>query len=235
MLAHQGKQSGPYSSDAIRQMAAKGEITGDMQIWSEGMTDWKPVSSVKGLNIPPPPPASTTGLTGFPPPPAQTTADDEYEASGSEVLYVGHPAMFRNRPILFSFGVLGILIGLPALFSGLSKGDQEMALSGLGVSGGVGLLMLYWWIKTLGTTLTVTGEKATLRLGLLSKHTSDVMLADVRNVQVSQGILQRLLGVGAVGISSAGQSGVEIAVAGIFDPEKVKALIERGRAIARRG
>ena len=121
-------------------------------------------------------------------------------------LYETHPAMFRNNPIGFIISIILILV------------------FGLGL-----LILLVWWLKVLGTTLTVTNERITLRKGILSKHTSEVYHTDVRNVQVSQGIFQRIFNVGAIGISSAGQSGVEIGVDGIPDPQKVKTLIDQYR------
>lgn len=121
-------------------------------------------------------------------------------------LYTAHPSMYRNRPIAFALCILLI------------------PLFGVGA-----LLLLFWWLRVLGTTLTVTEDKVTLRRGLLSKATSEVWHIDVRNVQVAQGPLQRLLGVGAIAISSSGQSGMEIAVSGIPHPGRVKELIEQQR------
>ena len=121
-------------------------------------------------------------------------------------LYETHPAMFRNNPIGF---ILSIAL---------------IAVFGLGL-----LILLVWWLRVLGTTLTVTNERITLRKGILSKHTSEVYHTDVRNVQVSQGIFQRMFGVGSIGISSAGQSGVEIGVDGVPNPQKVKSLIDQYR------
>jgi uncharacterized membrane protein YdbT with pleckstrin-like domain len=119
------------------------------------------------------------------------------------VLYESHPSMFRNQPIYF---VLCLLL-IPAL--------------GLGL-----VLLLVWWVQTLGTKLTVTNEQTTLRRGILSKFTNDVFHRNVRNIQVRQTFLQRLFGVGWIGISSAGQDGLEIEVYGIPDPEKVKQIID---------
>ena len=52
---------------------------------------------------------------------------------------------------------------------------------------------------------------------------------NVRNIQVRQSFLQRMFNVGWIGISSAGQSGVEIEVNGIPDPERVKEIIDEHR------
>jgi uncharacterized membrane protein YdbT with pleckstrin-like domain len=97
------------------------------------------------------------------------------------VLYTAHPSMFRNRPISFLLCVAAI----PAW--------------GLGL-----VVLLIWWFRTLGTTLIVTDRRTVLRRGLFSKYTSEVMHRDVRNVQLGQTSFQRILGVGAVGISSSG-------------------------------
>lgn len=117
------------------------------------------------------------------------------------ILYREHPAMFRNHPILFIVCLLlcFVIVGIP--------------------------IMIVWWVKCLGTTLTVTDEYTSLRRGILSKYTNDVMHDNVRNIQVRQSLLQRLLNVGYIGISSAGQAGLEIEVNGIPNPVEVKRII----------
>ena len=118
------------------------------------------------------------------------------------VLYQASPAMFRSDPlrfILFCFLCL-LLIGIP--------------------------LLLMWWLKCKSTQLTVTNEKVSLRKGILSKSLNEVRIDHVRNVQLRQGLIQRIFDIGWVGISSAGQGGLEIEVDGIPSPAKVKAIID---------
>ncbi|WZO97547.1 PH domain-containing protein [Isosphaeraceae bacterium EP7] len=122
------------------------------------------------------------------------------------VLYNAHPSMFRNRPIDY---VVCLLL---------------VPLFGVGF-----LILLCWWLHCQGTTLTVTNRRTVLRTGILSKRLSDIRNEDVRNIQLNQSFFQRILGVGSVGISSSGQSGVEIDVAGIPDPEQVRALLNQYR------
>ena len=121
-------------------------------------------------------------------------------------LYEKHPSMFRNRPISFV-----ICIALIAAY-------------GLGL-----IILLFWWLKSCGTTLILTDERTTLRKGILSKHTTEVYHNNVRNVQVSQGILQRMFGVGTVGIASAGTGGLEIIATGMANPAKIKEIIDTYR------
>lgn len=121
------------------------------------------------------------------------------------VLYESHPSMFRNHPIYFCLCII-----------------LSLAVVGL-------IMLLIWWLQTLGTTLIITNEKTILRKGILSKNTNEVFHDNVRNVQVKQTFLQRMFNVGYIGISSAGQAGLEIEVNGIPEPEEIKRLISEHR------
>ena len=122
------------------------------------------------------------------------------------ILYKDNPAMFRNRPILFLICcVLVLAYGLGLLF------------------------LLMWWLQCRGTSLTVTDERLSLRKGILGKYTNDVLISDIRNVIVGQNVFQRIFGVGSIGVSTAAQSGLEIEVHGLPDPQRVKAIIDEQR------
>jgi uncharacterized membrane protein YdbT with pleckstrin-like domain len=123
-----------------------------------------------------------------------------------QVLYEEHPAMFRNHPFLFILSVILI------------------AAFGLGL-----IILLIWWLQTLGTKLTVTDERITLRKGILSKYTNEVFHTDIRNVQLDQSFFQRLFDVGTIAISTSGQEGIEISVQGIPHPQNVRDLIDKYR------
>ena len=126
-------------------------------------------------------------------------------ANEEVTLYDENPSMFRNRPVEFIVTVVLCLIV-------------------------VGFVIFFmWWLRCKGTQLTITSERTRLRKGILSKSITEVWHQDVRNVQLNQTFFQRLLGVGSLGISSAGQAGLEISVAGIPDPNRVKELIDRHR------
>ena len=123
-----------------------------------------------------------------------------------DLLYSAHPAMFRSNPIAFLLCILLIPV------------------FGLGLA-----MLLFWWLNTLGTTLTITDQRTILRKGLLSKFTTEVFHEDVRNVQLRQTFFQRVFGVGHIGISSAGQAGIEIEVDGIPKPNIIKDLLYKAR------
>lgn len=124
-------------------------------------------------------------------------------------LLVVRPVMFRNHPVAFVLCVILIPVGIGAI------------------------ALLIWWLDKLGTTLIVTDRRTTLRRGILSKSTNEVLHEHIRNIQIVQGMFQRLMGVGRISLSSSGQSDVEITVAGIPDPEGVKRVIDAHRFQAR--
>ena len=126
-------------------------------------------------------------------------------ANEEVTLYDENPSMFRNRPVEFIVTVIlcAVVVGF--------------------------VIFLVWWLRCKGTQLTITSDRTRLRKGILSKSITEVWHQDVRNVQLNQTFFQRLLGVGSLGISSAGQAGLEISVSGIPDPEQVKDLIDQHR------
>lgn len=128
-------------------------------------------------------------------------------AESEQVLYDECPVMFRSSPV----GFIVSIVLIPAL--------------GLGL-----LILLGWWLQCQGTRLTITNTRITLRTGILSKNINEVWHSNVRNVQVSQSFFQRIFDVGKVGISTAGQSGIEIEVAGIPTPSRVRDLINEYRS-----
>ncbi len=117
-----------------------------------------------------------------------------------------NPVMFRSNQVGFILSVILI------------------------AAAGAGLVILaIWWLKTKAAMLTVTNKRTIQRTGLISKKTTEVLHRDVRNIQIDQSVFQRLFGVGSIGISSAGQSGIEIQFTGVRDPDGIKALIDRYR------
>lgn len=141
---------------------------------------------------------------------------------GEKELYRKNPSMFRNHPLLYLLNL--IIIGAGA---GLLITNLWLALSMLGF--GI-VILLIWWMNAISITLTVTDKRTILRKGILSKYTNEVFHVSVRNIEINQGIIQRIFNVGDIVIaSSSGQADLEIAVRGIPEPETVKQLINKYR------
>jgi len=153
------------------------------------------------------------------------------------VLYRIHPAAARQRPLRALVAALATVVGIAAL--ALWAGQRwELTETGFGpttlrlllvvgllLTAGSVLLFVWWWVLTLFTSLTITNKRTTYQEGIIARETSEVQHDDVRNLQIDQGLVERVLGVGNVAISSAGQDDMEIEVAGIPHPDRVAETI----------
>jgi uncharacterized membrane protein YdbT with pleckstrin-like domain len=119
-----------------------------------------------------------------------------------DVLYSNNPSMFKNAPVLFI-----VYVGLIAAF-------------GIGI-----ILLLIWYLQTKSTKLTITNKDILLEKGLLSKDRSEVSIKSIRTVKVKQSFFNRILGVGAIELYTAGDL-PEIEVKGMPDPNKVRDIIK---------
>ncbi len=138
-----------------------------------------------------------------------------------------HPAMFRRHPFLY-LALVGLAIA-SAIFGVMASIDQNWTLAAicLGVLVLSAGYLIYWYVEIIATTLQVTNKRTTLRKGILSKSTTEVQHDDVRNLQVHQNVIQRILGIGDIAISSSGQDDLELFVKAIPAPEEVAELVRR--------
>ncbi len=123
---------------------------------------------------------------------------------GTEI-FKAHPAMFRAHPFWFILFVLLI------------------AAFGIGL-----LILLYWYVKTRATALTVSDHELLYEQGILSKERLAVSLRHVRSVQVNQSFINRILGVGEIEIKTAGDE-PEFTVTDLPDPHRVREAISRAQ------
>jgi hypothetical protein len=170
-------------------------------------------------------------------PPGQ---DDRAAAAGyppangpEERVLVTRQAMFRARPLRFLL-LLALIVGgggAAAYFWTLQPPRMPFTWGGLGVAF-LGLLALIWWkVMTLDRSLEITNKRTIERRGLFSRFTSEVRHQDIRNIQVTQSFFGRLMGVGRIGISSAGQDEIEIVADDIPQPDRVRGIIDLYRAM----
>jgi len=140
------------------------------------------------------------------------------------------PEMFRARPLLF----MGHLVVLAAgVVGGFYFGTSQHNSTMVGVSIVAAVIALgslgVWKVRKLGSSLEITNKRSIERVGILSRFTSEILHEDVRNVQISQTFPERLMGIGTIGISSAGQDGLEISVKDIRKPDRIRELIDQYR------
>jgi len=92
-----------------------------------------------------------------------------------------------------------------------------------------GWLLIWWAGKALSRSCTLTNKRTIEHRGIVRRATSEVLHDHVRNIRVDQSVLDRILNVGRVGISSSGQDGIEIEMEDLPDPARLKRIIDAYR------
>ena len=172
--------------------------------------------------------------------PSRTATSAGATGTDEEVVAVVRQAMFRAHPFLYSGLVLLIVAGtVGAGLAAASVVGAWLVPAGLIVAGVGALALLGWWLAPhRWTKLVITNRRTIRQEGIVMRKTSEVLHHHVVNVVIEQSLLQRLLGVGYLGIDTAGQaagtgpgssSNIEIEVSDIPQPYEVKKLIDRFR------
>ncbi|MEM1167191.1 MAG: PH domain-containing protein [Planctomycetota bacterium] len=176
-----------------------------------------------------------TGAPGAAAPKSGDPLDDLPPDSGPEqhVLTV-HPSMWRGQPFSsVALALLPIVAGvLLAVFVTVSwKWQLTLSVFGLLVVLCWGTLLVRWITTSVSRSLKVTNKRVIERRGLFSRSTDEVVLDHIRNVQVYQSFIDRIFGIGQIGISSSGQDGIEIEMADIPRPDEIKKILDRYRSM----
>jgi hypothetical protein len=142
-----------------------------------------------------------------------------------------HPAMFQAHPFRFlSILVLVVVGATVAIWAPTTERFGWLLWPGLiaAVAGAV------WWVAWyvgahLWVKLEISNKRTIRKEGIIRRHTSEVLHDHVRNVEIRQSFLQRIMKVGYLGISSSGQDGIEIEVRDLPRPYELKSLIDEYR------
>lgn len=146
-----------------------------------------------------------------------------------------HPAMIRARPVHGAALVLLVVAGAAMLGYGAIVRTQPYAMAWLWC--GCALLVggAAWWavwkVRCMTVSLIITNKRTTERRGILRRQTKEILHDKVQDLQISQSFVQRMAKVGSIGISSAGESGIEIQIDDLTDSVRVREIIDAYREI----
>ena len=139
---------------------------------------------------------------------------------------------FRSRAIRFSFVALAVMLGLiGSIWVPVTDKSLLWYLLIAPVVVSSIALLVYWWVDRLGASLEITTKRTIVHHGILSKSSSEVVHDNIRNIQIHQTFLQRLMQVGEIGISSSGQDGIELQINHLKDPDNLRKIIDLYRPL----
>ncbi len=154
---------------------------------------------------------------------------------GPEVrIRLARPSLLRGRP----FSTIGLGF-LPFAISGLlwyffkDFVFWPHAVITFGALGAICWFTLFaMWLRfTIARSLEITNKRVIERRGLFSRTTDEVLHHHIRNITVKQSFFERLMGIGEIGISSSGQSNIEVDMRDIVDPDSIREIIDQYRPL----
>jgi uncharacterized membrane protein YdbT with pleckstrin-like domain len=100
---------------------------------------------------------------------------------------------------------------------------------------GLGLLLiLMTWLSVKSASYRMTNERLFLKTGIVARRVQEAELYRIKDVAFSQGIVQRLLGVGHVTVVSSDATTPVLTLKSIRNPEQIKETIRSTFRAARR-
>lgn len=141
--------------------------------------------------------------------------------------YIARPAWLNQ------WWQIGVMILLPFVFVlALLKGQQYFSPENLRVVQVVIVAVFVYLIAVVvyrrySWAYKIDNVTIESREGLIARKVRSIRIQDLRNINVNQSLMDRIMGVGDVEFSSAGGSGIEVVFRGVEKPLEVKALAQR--------
>ncbi len=151
-------------------------------------------------------------------------------------MYAPKPAAVREyalaqfRPSLWYYangfftGAVLIAIGAVLLYRKVEPIQAGFAVAGVGV-----LTFIVAMIRARTVSWSLTSDRLIEKRGLLALRRREMELADIRSVEVSKRVLQRMIGLGDVTIASAASADYAIRLNDIGAPDEAAETIRKAR------
>jgi DNA-directed RNA polymerase subunit RPC12/RpoP len=165
----------------------------------------------------------------------QESAPADGQASGAadvetDLLTV-HPLMLRRYPFRsITYGLLSV-VGLGLLLASLIKGGLLLGLLGLVMAAFGTFKLAVWWLRMIGTSVTVTTKRTLVRTGALHSQITEAPHTEVADIEVHQSLLGRLMGVGDIAIVTHAKDNKGILLMGLPHPEDIAQQIRTRRQV----
>jgi membrane protein YdbS with pleckstrin-like domain len=141
-----------------------------------------------------------------------------YTSSGERILYHGNPSWLSYSKALFLAVLLAVSGALAVPF-----GLRYAALGFLCSSS----VVLAVGIARFSRDYFVTEDRVEVLWGLIGRSSKEVRIRDIRSIDVREGWITGLLGLGSVDFSSSANAGIEVAFDHVRKAHRIKELVRR--------
>jgi uncharacterized membrane protein YdbT with pleckstrin-like domain len=140
---------------------------------------------------------------------------------GERVLFEGHPS-WRSIIDFYLKGLLATAVICFLVAAGTEiAGERKDGLVALIAIAGVGITVLVGFIKRVATSYTITNRRLHIKKGIVSRTIQETRLERVQNVNVTQGVIQRVFQIGDVDFDTAADDDYNFIFSGVAEPQEV--------------
>lgn len=140
-----------------------------------------------------------------------------------DIIYEGHPS-WRSIWDFYAKGVIGFLIVGAILYFAVGAGIASAVFAG-----GVVITILFGLLKRVFTVYMISDQRLVIRRGIISRHIQQARISRVQNVNINQGVLDRMLRIGDVDFDTAGTDDSEFCFAGIANPQQIVTALDKAQ------
>jgi putative membrane protein len=155
-------------------------------------------------------------------------------AEGEITIWQGNPS-WKSMLLFYVKWTLVSLVAV-GVWAALTAGGQDVGATWFTVATGIGLVLTYivGWIRRRSTRYLVTDRRIHIRTGIMSRHERTTHVDRVQNVNLRQGVFQRLLGIGDVDWDTAGTDAADadFTFRGVDDPSALVHAADRYYGVA---
>ena len=137
------------------------------------------------------------------------------------MLFEGHPS-WRSIVDFYLKGlaVTAVICLLIAVGTEIA-GERKDSLVVLLAIAGVAITLLAGFIKRVATSYSITNRRLHIKKGIVSRTIQETRLERVQNVNVTQGVIQRVFQIGDVDFDTAAGDDYNFIFSGVADPQEV--------------
>ncbi len=132
-------------------------------------------------------------------------------------LIPGEQVMYRTRlhwivvfwhvffAVIFALGGAYLLSGMPGVTTGLQDDQMRYARMGGAVLLVLALIsIIISFVRRNSVEMAVTNKRVTVKVGLMSRATEEMMLSRIESIMVHQGLMGRMLNYGTITLRGVG-------------------------------
>lgn len=148
--------------------------------------------------------------------------------AAEQVFFHGHPSWRSMVSFHLKGFVAAVVVGaIAGLVAAAIEGKVRVIWVIAGVLSAFAVALVVGVIKRRRTTYTISDQRLTIELGIVSKEVHETRIERVQNVSLRQSLLERALGVGTVDFDTAGGASFDFSFKGVSRPRQIVRTVDR--------